>query len=259
MKINKEHLLKWQRDGYLCLPGLLTHAEADNAKRWVDEISSWPEDSNRWMHHREETSGGEIRLSRTENFVPYHDGMLNLLTRGKLLDAISQLMGEPAVLYKEKINYKYPGGAGYAAHQDAPAYEFIQHHVTCLVAIDPMTESNGCLQFAAGRHEEGLIGLNDVGCIETTVADAMDWVPAETFPGDVLFFSSYAPHKSGTNTSEIPRRAIYLTYNAAAEGDFREEYYRDKRETFARHKQAGSPEMARISKIGHFQGKTVHE
>ena len=106
MKINKEHLLKWQRDGYLCLPGLLTHAEADNAKRWVDEISSWPEDSNRWMHHREETSGGEIRLSRTENFVPYHDGMLNLLTRGKLLDAISQLMGEPAVLYKEKINYK---------------------------------------------------------------------------------------------------------------------------------------------------------
>ncbi|MEC7696120.1 MAG: phytanoyl-CoA dioxygenase family protein [Planctomycetota bacterium] len=259
MKINKEHLLKWQRDGYLCLPGLLTHAEADNAKRWVDEISSWPEDSNRWMHHREETAGGEVRLSRTENFVPFHDGMRDLLTRGKLLDAIGQLMGEAAVLYKEKINYKYPGGAGYAAHQDAPAYEFIQHHVTCLVAIDPMTESNGCLQFAAGRHNEGLIGLTDAGCIEKSAADALDWVAVETFPGDVLFFSSYAPHKSGANTSEIPRRAIYLTYNAAAEGDFREEYYRDKRETFARHKQAGSPEMARISKIGHFQGKTVHE
>ncbi len=29
-----------------------------------------------------------------------------------------RLLGEPAVLYKEKINHKLPGGAGYSAHQD---------------------------------------------------------------------------------------------------------------------------------------------
>lgn len=255
--ISKTDMATWQGEGFLCVREFYSSDEAAEAKRWVEEISDWADDGERWMHHREQTASGKIRLSRTENFVPFHDGMRDLLTRGKLLDWVGQLMGETAVLYKEKINYKYPGGAGYAAHQDAPAYEFANHHVTCLVAIDPMTEANGCLKFAPGRHREGLIGLNDEGCIDQSAADTLEWVSVETFPGDVLFFSSYAPHKSGANTSESPRRAIYLTYNAASEGDWREEYYRDKREMFARHKQAGSPEMARISKIGHFRGKTV--
>ncbi len=32
-----------------------------------------------------------------------------------MLDAASALLGEPAVLYKEKINHKLPGGAGLLA------------------------------------------------------------------------------------------------------------------------------------------------
>ena len=38
---------------------------------------------------------------------------------GRVIEAVGELLGEPAVLYKEKINYKYPGGGGYAAHQEA--------------------------------------------------------------------------------------------------------------------------------------------
>ena len=72
------------------------------------------------MHHREQTSLGDVQLSRTENFVPFHADMRRLLTEGTLIEAVGQLMGQPAVLYKEKINYKHPGGGGYAAHQDAP-------------------------------------------------------------------------------------------------------------------------------------------
>lgn len=41
------------------------------------------------------------------------------------MDAASAALGEQAVLFKEKINYKQPGGAGYAAHQGS--------HPVCLV------------------------------------------------------------------------------------------------------------------------------
>jgi len=256
-QLSEEQLATWNRDGYLKVEGFLTPEEAQSAINWVDEVAAWPDSEDKWIHHREETSSG-IRLSRTENFMPFHEGMKLLLTTGKIVEAIGELLGEEAVLYKEKINYKYPGGGGYAPHQDAPAYEFIKNHITCLVAIDDNTPDNGCLYFAPGLHKQGLIALNEDGCIEESVAEEMDWIPMESKPGDVMFFSSYAPHMSPPNTSEQSRRALYLTYNVASEGDLRDDYYEDKRRSFAADSEGGS-ESGRISKIGHFQGKTVLE
>ncbi len=254
--ISEEQFKQWEQDGYLKVSGFLNKAETEAAVRWVDEVAAWPDSEDKWLHHREDTEHG-VRLARTENFMPFHEGIKLLLTEGKIVAAISQLMGEPAVLYKEKINYKYPGGGGYAAHQDAPAYEFVKKHVTCSVAIDANTADNGCLYFAPGLHTQGLIALNDEGCIEESVAEKMPWVEMATEPGDVLFFSSYAPHYSPPNNSDQSRRALYLTYNAAAEGNLRDDYYKDKRQVFAANHESGSPEATRISKIGHFQGKTV--
>jgi len=67
------------------------------------------------------------------------------------LSIAGALLGEPAVLYKEKINYKLAGGAGYAPHQDAPAYPFIDVHVSCMVAVDDSTERHLEDTLAASR------------------------------------------------------------------------------------------------------------
>ena len=109
--------------------------------------------------------------------------MEKLLTGGKVLDIVSELMGEPAVLYKEKINYKYPGGGGYAPHQDAPAYEFVTFHITCLISVDPATPESGCLSFSPGQYEKGFIALDEKGCIAEEVASEMEWVEVPTEPG----------------------------------------------------------------------------
>ena len=75
-------------------------------------------------------------------------------------------------------------------------------------------------------------------------------------PGDAIYFSSYAPHKSSPNASNCPRRNLYLTYNAMSEGDFRETYYADKREALRQANDSGTGQV-RVSKIGHFNGKPV--
>ncbi len=247
---------RWSEDGYLHVRAFLERGQIDRLVGWVDEVSRWPERDDAWMQHWEETPAGP-RLSRSENFVPHHDGLRTLLTTGRVIEAMGELLGEPAVLYKEKINYKYPGGGGYAAHQDAPAYRFITNHVTCLVAIDSATVDNGCLFFAAGRHTDGLLPLDDRGCIDVDRVDDLSWEPVELAAGDALFFSSYAPHHSPPNTTDSPRRALYLTYNAASEGDLHDEYYREKRDAFAAARQSGDETAGYISKIGHFQGTTV--
>ena len=246
----------WETNGYLRISGFFSDSEVAALRRWVAEIESWEQDPQRWMHHYESVSDG-TRLSRTENFVPYHEGMKSTLTAGKVTDAISELMGGPAALYKEKINYKYPGGGGYAPHQDAPAYEFVSNHTTCLISIDEATAENGCLYFSPGRHREGMIALDADGCIAPDVAKGMDWVAAPTQPGDVLLFSSYIPHKSDANGSNLPRRIIYAVYNSLSEGDWRDKYYEDKRQAFSRYATEDSGRSGQISKIAHFQGRTV--
>ena len=140
----------YDANGYVTIRGVFNESETQLLTQWVEEIGSFPPSAdNKWMHHYESTESGP-RLARTENFVSYHPQLGRHLMAGRLPALVAEMMGDDVFLYKEKINYKYPGGAGYAAHQDSPAYKQIDRHLTALVAIEPATLANGCLEFAAG-------------------------------------------------------------------------------------------------------------
>ncbi len=225
---------------------------ARDLQAWAAEIAGWP-DGGGWLHHRELTAGGPA-LCRTENMVPFHPALRGLLCAGPLVAAAGALLGEPAVLYKDKLNYKLPGGAGYAPHQDAPAYRFVDVHVSCMLAIDDASESNGCLEVVSGAHDR-IWPADEVGCIRADVVHSMSWIPVPVIAGDVLWFHSRTPHRSGANGSSRPRRALYPTYNARAEGDLREEYYRQRAAELAA--APDDPDRVAVSLIGDFQGRPV--
>ena len=227
---------------------------AEEVRRWVEEVAEWPLDGGDWLHHRELTEHGPA-LCRTENFTPFHQGLHDLLRSGPMVEIASNLLGEPAVLYKEKINYKLPGGAGYAPHQDAPAYPFIDSHVSCMVAVDDATEANGCLEVVSGAHHE--IHAMEDGVIVDRVVDRLEWRTVPVRAGQTLWFHSRTPHRSGPNHTDVPRRALYPTYNARSEGDLRDEYYAEKLEAFRSGGRADG--MVRVSLINDFRGIAVPE
>jgi predicted HD phosphohydrolase len=231
----------------------LTADDTADLRRWVTEVSDWPEGEGDWLHHREQTDHGP-RLCRTENFVPFHAGLGNLL-RTRLAATASALLGEPAVLYKEKVNYKLAGGAGYSPHQDAPAYPFIDTHVSCMVAVDDATTENGCLEVVDAMHHD-LLPMNERGCIIDELAATMTWTPVPLRAGQTLWFHSRTPHRSGANHSSHDRRALYPTYNAARHGDLRDDYYREKVERF---RTMAPGQHVTVSLIGDFEGRPVTE
>lgn len=243
----------FERTGWL-LTQTLDEAGVRDLQAWVDDVATWPDDGDGWMHHRELTDDGP-KLCRSENLVPFHAGLRDLLTTGALVETASALLGEPAVLYKEKINYKLVGGAGYAPHQDAPAYPFIDAHVSCMVAVDDATVENGCLEVVEGMHHE-VLPMDDAGCVRADIVEAAEWRAVEVPAGWTLWFHSRTPHRSGPNASPKPRRALYPTYNAASEGDLRADYYREKLARFS----AGSGRAdgkVQVSLIDDFQGRRV--
>jgi hypothetical protein len=221
---------------------------------WVDDVASWPDEGGDWLHHRERTDAG-AQLCRTENLIGFHAGLRDLLTTGPLLATASALLGQPAVLYKEKINYKLVGGAGYAPHQDAPAYPFIDVHVSCMVAVDDATVENGCLEVVDACHHD-LLRTDAGGCIHPEVIASLTWQAVEVPAGWTLWFHSRTPHRSGPNRSDRPRRALYPTYNALAEGDLRDAYYAEKLARF--HEGGGrSDGKVQVSLIDDFQGTSL--
>jgi hypothetical protein len=242
----------FRRTGWLLTRTLDDHGVAE-LRRWVDEVASWPDDGDGWLHHRELTDDGP-QLCRSENLIPFHDGLRRLLTTGPLLETASALLGQPAVLYKEKVNYKLAGGAGYAPHQDAPAYPFIDAHVSCMVAVDDATVANGCLEVVEAMHHE-VLPQDAGGCIHPDVVAELTWRAVEVPAGWTLWFHSRTPHRSGPNTSGVPRRALYPTYNALAEGDLRADYYAAKLARFAAGGRADG--KAQVSLIDDFQGRAV--
>jgi len=246
----------WTIHGWLLFPQSLAPEVAPALSSWVEEMAVEGIKQARRLLYYERTAQGKA-LCRVERFLDDHPQLRSLIVQGTLPMIASTLLGERAVLYKEKINYKLAGGAGYAPHQDAVAYRYVNHHVTCLVAVDDMTPDNGCLEFAPG-HQDGLIPPNEVGCIDPKIAQTLTWTPVPMPAGGLLFFSSKAPHRSGANRTDTPRRAIYLTYNAASEGDLRQAYYDDRARQLAERSAADvDAETTRISTIGHFLGERV--
>ena len=115
----------------------------------------------------------------SENFVPYHKNYAELLMGETTLSAVSVLMGEPAVLYKEKINLKLPGGSGFRAHQDAPAFDTFGHgyHITAMVAIDDSTQTNGCLEVSDPLATGVLLPQTHDKSLSDEAIETLDWRP----------------------------------------------------------------------------------
>ena len=110
---------------------------------WADECATTVDE---WVHF-ELLADETKRLARIERFCDAHNGW-NGLANGVAKDIVSQLYGEEALLFKDKINFKAPGGGGFRCHQDATAYDvgdLASHHISCQVCIDAQTKENGCL------------------------------------------------------------------------------------------------------------------
>jgi 2-aminoethylphosphonate dioxygenase len=233
--LSPSQLAAYARSGWVLARAFCGAAEVGALARWADELLALPEKTGEHMVYYEPSLIDASRrcVQRVENFCPYHAPFDAFVRAGAIRRAVDQLVGGPTCLFKEKINFKMPGGSGFAPHQDQQAgwSRYAPLFVTALVTIDPATVENGCLEMADAPRVTGLIG-EEWRPLTTAEMDGFALAPVPTQPGDVLFFDSYAPHASKPNLTDRARRMLYLTYNRAADGDHRAGYFVDKRANF---------------------------
>ncbi|MCJ8298567.1 MAG: phytanoyl-CoA dioxygenase family protein [Pseudomonadales bacterium] len=172
----------------------------------------------------------------------------------KLQEYIKGLTGVDFVLFKDKCNAKNPGGGAFEPHQDVIAYDKFKpnYHITVAIFLDESTHQNGCLHFAknyrtdlAGKGVKSYKtpagklqvlpsdkGGSKNGNITEEICQQVNWQAILAKPGDIVIFDSYVPHYSNKNESEFPRRAMFFTFNAKADGDYYQAYYAMKHAEF---------------------------
>jgi ectoine hydroxylase-related dioxygenase (phytanoyl-CoA dioxygenase family) len=232
--LTEDQVSQFRRDGFLVVRGMYSAAEISQISDWADEVAAFPEEPGKTMMYFETSQESRRRiLCRVENFVPYHEGFRQLITARRMSQAVAELLREPVVLFKDKINFKLPGGDGFREHQDVQAgwNEFADLHVTAMLAIDETNALNGSLEMIAGMHTRGILGKMWAPLTDEDTGHAT-YVAVHCQPGDAVFFDSYAPHRSARNRSDKARRVLYITYNRASAGDSRARYYAEKRRSY---------------------------
>ncbi len=224
-------IAEFERDGYVVVPGALSSRDAAIVEAWAREVEHLPEQPGRhWVFHEKSRIDGRDLINRIEYIAPFHDGFAELTQ--VLAAPAAQLFGEEVRLFKEKINFKMPGGGGFEAHQDSQAGWdiYASNFVNVMVCIDEATVENGCLEVAPGQNRRGLLrGMEPLTESDTA---GMKFNVHPTKPGDIVFFDAYTPHRSKPNPTNTTRRMYFATYNRASEGDHLTQYYADKHRNF---------------------------
>jgi hypothetical protein len=225
----------FHRNGFVLVRRMFDRKEARQHAAWIEDLAGRPPELGRQMVYFEDSlSEKGIRiLARIEKFADYHAGFSKLVADSRLLTLLESLLDDEPVLFKDKVNFKMPGGQGFAPHQDIqPGWDdYASYFISVLIAVDANTIENGCLEVAAGAHRRGLIGRRWEP-LEGHELDGLEFTSYPMNPGDVILFDCFTPHRSKPNLTPAPRRNIYLTYNRRRDGDVRERYFADKRKSY---------------------------
>lgn len=218
-KLTREHLRRWNDDGYLLVPGMFDAEEMEllitiaKADREMDKAGG-----------RKDAQGGVSRL-RLRNEL-YDDIYSAFVRCRRIADTMEKLLGDEVYHFHHKMMLKEPfvGGA-WEWHQDYGYWYknnacLFPDMASCMIAVDRATKENGCLQVIQGSHKMGRVEHGFTG--EQTGADmervnaALERMPlvyCELNPGDALFFHSNLLHRSDQNKSPNSRWSLICCYN----------------------------------------------
>jgi len=222
----------YRDEGFLVLHKVFTPQEIDDLAAEAERLFTRTDlmDTNnircRWQNHFET---GECRFDCFDPVIDIGPVCARIARDPRLMEAIGDLYGEPACLFKDKLIFKPPGSTGYALHQDYISWKsFPKTFLTVIVAIDSAGAANGATEVFPRCHTRGNLSTNDGDYhqLPDSAVDLSTGVSLDLEPGDVGVFSGFTPHRSGANKSGQWRRLLYLSYNALSDGgEQRDQHY----------------------------------
>ncbi len=221
--LTQEQIDLYHTNGYIGVENVLSKSEAADLQRVTDEFveKSRQITKNDDVYDLEPGHSPENpRLRRLKNPADQHSTYRNTLYHKGILDIVSQLIG-PGIRYNgQKLNMKSAEfGSPVEWHQDWAFYPHTNDDLLAVgIAIDDMTQENGCLLVIPGSHKGRIYDHHQdgyfVGAVTESDFDAKGAVPVELGAGGISIHHARTLHGSMPNTSSKPRRLLLFQYCA---------------------------------------------
>ena len=230
-KLTDEQVRQFHEDGYFIARGLYDTEEMALLNRAAREDKALDD----YAIERSDGEGGVAKLTLWNH---PGDDIYGMFSRGRrLVDSMEKILGGEVYHYHSKMNMKEPQvGGAWAWHQD---YGYWYQNgclspdmASAMIAVDPATRENGCLQVIRGSHALGRIDHvltgDQAGADMERVNVALqrlELVYVEMDAGDTVFFHSNTLHRSDQNRSDKPRWVLICCYNAARNDPYKEHHH----------------------------------
>ena len=221
--LSQEQIDFYYRNGYLGVDNVLTAGEVADLRRVTGEFV---EKSRTLTEHTDvfdlepSHSAADPRVRRIKNPNLQHIVFDGALRHEKILDIVSQLIGDGLRTNGQKLNMKYAEyGSPVEWHQDWAFYPHTNDDLLAVgVSFDDMTKDNGALMVIPGSHRGPTYDHHQhgefVGAITDPNFSPMSAVPVEVKAGGISIHHVRTVHGSAPNTSSNPRRLLLSQYCA---------------------------------------------
>jgi hypothetical protein len=227
----ESQIADYLRDGFVFVRELFSSDEIDVLRDTARHDHALDQASS----SRDDGKGNDVRLSLWNH---PGEGVYGMFARcHRVVDRVEELLRDEAYHYHSKMILKDAKvGGAWAWHQDYGYW--YQNGVlfpdlcSVMIAVDPATVENGCLQVLKGSHRMGRVNHTltgeQAGADMERVEQAMkvcELVHCEMAAGDALFFHPNLLHCSAANRSDHPRWALICCYNAKSNSPYKESHH----------------------------------
>ena len=231
--LSEEQHSQWNRDGFVRIPGFADAAVRDAMLRRVVEIIHLQGAAAKpWTPFIQMEAAMDapatLEAGVSKVFRLHRDSVFEeFCTDPRVLDLVSDLIGEQLDCFLSQFIFKNPGAWGQPWHQDEYYFRFDRApQVGVWLAVTEATLENGCLHVVPGSHREPIHdhikddrpGAN-FGYVEIVDHDMSASQPVLMAPGDLLLFHSHLMHRSTDNESSSLRAAMVYHYAKAGTVD----------------------------------------
>ena len=211
--LTTEQVNQYRRDGYLFPLRIMSAEQAADYRRRIEAL--------------ERAGGGKFTgIHRTKFYLRYRWAW-ELATNPVMLDAAEDLLGPDILLYHNTTWLKHEADEGYVTWHQDNIYIGVEpcELLSFWIALTPSREENGCLQVLPGTHTGGVYPLDTPDLSEKSMLPSgmrtafdVSTVKPVSMPleaGEASIHHAELIHGSLPNRSDLPRRAIVLTYQPA--------------------------------------------
>jgi len=234
------------KNGFLIIKNFFKKKDIKDAKK---EILKNIKKKKKFFYY--EKIKNQYRLRRIEKISDFSKQSKKIIHSKRIFDILFELKKKNFVLFKDKLNFKYPGGQGYLPHIDGHFFwkdkfniyqkgwkKYSNNFINFVLPLEKSNPKNGCI-YLSKKSDTKKIGNNFKKITKNLIINTPNiknkdikkfkFYPIILDPGDVCFFDWKCAHYSKNNLSRKSRIIFYATYcEKNRKTNIRKNYYIDK-------------------------------